>query len=146
MSCAQCFLVVSKDCPHCRELLSRAKDAIELLTRRGVLVINAEDFIDIDMLYTYSTSNGDLRLTIPTPQVICVAKTESGFAKMFQMTVKSPEEFHELRRFLEAKAHWLKLAYGKTCFERRGRKKKEEAEDSGKRRAKKKKVETVEST
>ena len=146
MSCAQCFLVVSKDCPHCRELLNRAKDAVELLARRGVLVINAEDFIDIDMLYTYSTTGGDLRLTIPTPQVICVAKTESGFAKMFQMTVKSPEEFHELRRFLEAKAHWLKLAYGKTCFETRGRKKKkEEVEEGGKSRAKKKKEEAVES-
>ena len=125
--------------------MTRAKDAVELLTRRGVLIMNIEDFMDIDMLYTYSVSDGDLRLSIPTPQFVCVAKTEHGFAKVFQTTIKSPEEFHNIRRFLEAKAHWYRLIYGKTCFETRGRKKKEEAEEGGKRRAKKKKEEAVES-
>jgi len=143
MTCVQCFLIVSKDCPHCRELLSRAKDAVELLTRRGLLIVNAEDFPDSDMLYTYSVSGGDLRLAVPTPQVVCVVKEGGAAAKVFQMVVKSPEEFHEVRRFIEAKIHWLKLQYGKMCFETRGRKKKEESEESEKRRSRKKKKEAV---
>jgi len=144
MSCAQCFLIVSRDCPHCRTLLAKAKDAVEMLTRRGVLIINVEDFPDMDMLYTYSVSGGDLRMTIPTPQVVCIAKSGDAAAKVFQMVIKSPEEFHEVRRFLEAKAHWLKLAYGKTCFETRGRKKKEETEGGRKSRGRKKKEEVEE--
>jgi hypothetical protein len=143
MTCAQCFLVVSKDCPHCRELLAKAKDAVELLTRRGMLIINAEDFPDSEMLYTYSVSGGDLRLAVPTPQVVCIIQGEGGAAKVFQMAVKSPEEFHEVRRFIEAKIHWLKLQYGKLCFETRGRKKKEESEESEKKRPRKKKKEAV---
>jgi len=143
MTCVQCFLVVSRDCPHCRSLLTKAKDAVELLTRRGMLIVNAEDFPDADMLYTYSVSGGDLRLAVPTPQVVCVVKEDGGAAKVFQMVVKSPEEFHEVRRFIEAKIHWLKLQYGKMCFETRGRKKKEESEESEKRRVRKKKKEAV---
>jgi len=122
MTCAQCFLVVSKDCPHCRELLHRAKDAVELLTKRGLMIINVEDFPDMDMLYTYSVSGGDLRMTIPTPQVVCLANSGGAWAKVYQHVVKSPEEFHEIRRFLEAKIHWLKLQFGRHCFETRGRK------------------------
>jgi hypothetical protein len=144
MTCVQCFLVVSKDCPHCRNLLAKAKDAVEMLTRRGMLIVNAEDFPDTDMLYTYSVSGGDLRLVVPTPQVVCIVQGEGGVAKVFQMTVKSHEEFHEVRRFIEAKIHWLKLQYGKMCFETRGRKKKEESGEPKKRRGRKKKEEAKE--
>jgi hypothetical protein len=129
MSCAQCFLVVSKDCPHCRELLHRAKDAVELLSRRGMLVVNIEDFPDLALADVYEVKNGDLRLTIPTPQLICLAKTDLGWTKLYQYVIKSPEEFYEARRFLEAKLHAIKLQFGKTCFETRGRKRKEESED-----------------
>jgi len=130
MSCAQCFLVVSKDCPHCRELLHRAKDAVELLTRRGMLIINVEDFPEAEHLATYSVQGGDLRLMIATPQVACLVKTErGGWTRVYQHVVKSPEEFHEMRRFLEAKLRWLKLQFGRHCFETRGRKKAEEKEE-----------------
>jgi len=132
MTCVQCFLVVSKDCPHCRELLQRAKDAVELLTKRGLMIINVEDFPETDYLTTYSVQSGDLRLAVATPQVVCLAKTERGeWHKIYQHVVKSPEEFHELRRFLEAKIHWLKLQFGKLCFETRGRKPKKAEEKEG---------------
>jgi hypothetical protein len=140
MTCVQCFLVVSKDCPHCRELLSRAKDAVELLTRRGLMIINVEDFPEAEHIAAYSVESGDLRLALPTPQIICTANDGGAWRKVYQYVVKSHEEFHEVRRFLEAKLHWLKLQYGKLCFETRGRKKKEvsreeaEAQESEKRR------------
>jgi len=128
MSCAQCFLIVSKDCPHCRELLQRAKDAVELLTKRGLMIINVEDFPEADYLTTYSVQSGDLRLMMATPQVVCLANSGGAWHKIYQHVVKSPEEFHDIRRFLEAKIHWLKLWYGKLCFETRGRKPKKEKE------------------
>jgi len=135
MTCAQCFLVVSKDCPHCRELLHRAKDAVELLTKRGLIIINVEDFPETEHLATYSVQDGDLRLMMATPQVVCLAKTErGGWVRVYQHVVKSPEEFHEIRRFLEAKLHWLKLQFGRHCFETRGRKPKR-AEEEGKAEA-----------
>jgi hypothetical protein len=139
MTCAQCFLVVSKDCTHCRELLSRAKDAVELLTRRGLMIINIEDFPEAEHLTTYSVESGDLRLAIPTPQVVCVVNNNGAWSKVYQYVVKSPEEFHEVRRFLEAKLHWLKLQYSKHCFETRGRKPKEEAYSEKKRSRRRKK-------
>ena len=132
MTCAQCFLVVSKDCPHCRELLHRAKDAVELLTKRGLLIINVEDFPEVEHLVTYSVQSGDLRLMMATPQVVCLANSGGAWHKIYQHVVKSAEEFHEIRRFLEAKIHWLKLSYGKTCFETRGRKPKEKKESEEK--------------
>jgi len=128
MTCAQCFLVVSKDCPHCRELLHRAKDAVELLTKRGLLIINVEDFPEVEHLVTYSVQSGDLRLMMATPQVVCLANSGGAWHKIYQHVVKSAEEFHEIRRFLEAKIHWLKLQFGKMCFETRGRKPKKEKE------------------
>ena len=131
MTCVQCFLVVSKDCPHCRELLQRAKDAVELLTKRGLMIINVEDFPEADYLTTYSVQSGDLRLMIATPQVVCLANSDGAWHKIYQHVVKSPEEFHEIRRFLEAKIHWLKLWYGKPCFETRGRKPKKAEEKEG---------------
>jgi hypothetical protein len=143
MTCVQCFLIISKDCPHCRNLLAKAKDAVELLTRRGLVIINIEDFPDADMLYTYSVSSGDLRLAVPTPQVVCAVNSNGVWNKVYQYVVKSPEEFHEIRRFLEAKLHWLKLQYSKHCFETRGRKKKEESEKPEKKRGRKKKKEVV---
>jgi len=136
MTCAQCFLVVSKDCPHCRELLHRAKDAVELLTKRGLIIINAEDFPEVEHLVTYSIQSGDLRLAVATPQVTCLARTERGeWVKVYQHIVKSPEEFHEIRRFLEAKLHWLKLQFGRHCFETRGRKPKRAEEKEGEEKA-----------
>jgi hypothetical protein len=122
MTCVQCFLIVSKDCPHCRELLHRAKDAVELLTRRGLMIINIEDFPEAEHLTAYSVEAGDLRLAVPTPQVVCAVNNNGAWRKVYQYIVKSPEEFHEIRRFLEAKLHWLKLQYSKHCFETRGRK------------------------
>jgi hypothetical protein len=130
MTCVQCFLVVSKDCPHCRELLHRAKDAVELLTRRGLLIINIEDFPEAEHLAVYSVEAGDLRLAVPTPQVVCMANSGGAWHKVYHYVVKSPEEFYDARRFLEAKIHWLKLQHGKLCFETRGRKKKEGEEAS----------------
>jgi len=127
MTCVQCFLVVSKDCLHCRELLHRAKDAVELLTRRGLLVVNIEDYPAMEHLVEYSVSSGDLRFVIPTPQVVCAVNVNGAWHKVYNYTVKSPEEFHNVRRFLESKIHWLKLQYGKLCFETRGRKQKSEA-------------------
>jgi hypothetical protein len=129
MSCAQCFLLVSKDCPHCRELIAKAKDAVELLSRRGLLVVNIEDFPDLTAADVYEVKDGDLRLAIPTPQLVCLAKTDTGWVKLYQYVVKSPEEFYEARRFFEAKLHMLKLQFGRTCFETRGRKKRGEKED-----------------
>jgi hypothetical protein len=140
MTCVQCFLVVSKDCPHCRELLHRAKDAVEMLTKRGLMIINVEDFPESDHLVVYSIESGDLRLVVPTPQVVCLANSGGAWVKVYSHVVKSPEEFHNIRRFLEAKLHWLKLQYGKLCFETRGRKPKEKYEDE-KRRSRKKKGE-----
>ena len=139
MTCVQCFLIVSKDCPHCRELLSRAKDAVELLTRRGLMIINIEDFPEAEHLTTYLIEAGDLRLAAPTPQVVCAVNSNGAWRKVYQYVVKSPEEFHEIRRFLEAKLHWLKLQYSKHCFETRGRKPKEEAYAEKKRGGRRKK-------
>jgi len=113
MTCAQCFLVVSKDCPHCRELLTKAKDAVELLSRRGMLVVNIEDFPDLTLADVYEVKGGDLRLAIPTPQLVCLAKTDAGWAKLYQHVIKSPEEFYEARRFFEAKLYWFKLQFGR---------------------------------
>jgi len=143
MTCAQCFLVVSKDCPHCRELLTKAKDAVELLSRRGMLVVNIEDFPDLTLADVYEVKGGDLRLAIPTPQLVCLAKTDAGWAKLYQHVIKSPEEFYEARRFFEAKLYWFKLQFGRHCFETRGRKKREEKEDQeleGRRRGGKKRT------
>jgi len=137
MTCVQCFLVVSKDCPHCRELLHRAKDAVELLTRRGLLIVNIEDYPAMEHLVTYSVSAGDLRLAIPTPQVVCVVNDGMTWHKVYHHVVKTPEEFHDTRRFLEAKIHWLKLQYGKMCFETRGRKKKDTTSKRGRRKKEK---------
>jgi hypothetical protein len=136
MSCAQCFLLVSKDCQHCRELLAKAKDAIELLSRRGMLMVNIEDFPELQFADVYEVKDGDLRLAIPTPQFICLAKMDQRWVKLYQYVIKSPEEFYEARRFLEAKVHMIKLQYGKLCFETRGRKKgeKEDQEPKGRRR------------
>jgi hypothetical protein len=130
MTCVQCFLVVSRDCPHCRELLHRAKDAVELLTRRGLLIVNIEDFPEAEHLAVYSVEAGDLRLAVPTPQVVCMANSGGAWFKVYSSIVKSAEEFHDTRRFLEAKIYWLKLQYGKLCFETRGRKPKKEAEEA----------------
>ncbi len=141
MTCVQCFLVVSKDCPHCRELLHRAKDAVEVLTRRGLMVINVEDFPEAEHLVTYSVEAGDLRLAVPTPQVVCMANSGGVWVKVYSHIVKSAEEFYDMRRFLEAKVHWLKLQYGKLCFETRGRKPK--GEESEKRKSRKKKEEAA---
>jgi hypothetical protein len=124
-------MVVSKDCPHCRELLQRAKDAVELLTKRGLMIINVEDFPDTDFLQVYKVQDGDLRATIPTPQVICLSKNGDVWAKVYHQVIMSAEEFHDIRRFLEAKIHWLKLWYGKLCFETRGRKPKKAEEKEG---------------
>jgi hypothetical protein len=124
MSCAQCFLLVSKDCPHCRELLAKAKDAVELLSRRGMLMVNIEDFPELHFADIYEVKDGDLRLAIPTPQLICLAM-DQRWVKLYQYVIKSPEEFYEARRFLEAKIHMIKLQYGRLCFETRGRKKAE---------------------
>jgi hypothetical protein len=144
MTCVQCFLVVSKDCPHCRELLAKAKDAVELLTRRGLMVINVDDFPDAEYITTYSVQGGDLRLAVATPQVVCLANRDGAWFKVYQHVVRSPEEFHEIRRFLEAKLHWLKLQYSRQCFETRGRRPKEDKEAEGeKKRGRKKKKEAA---
>jgi len=147
MTCVQCFLVVSKDCPHCRELLNRAKDAVELLTRRGLLLVNIDDYPEMEQLVEYSVSAGDLRLIVPTPQVVCAVNANGAWHKVYSYVIKSPEEFHDVRRFLEAKVHWLKLQYGRFCFETRGRKpKKEEVKEAPaeKKRGRKRKKEAVE--
>jgi hypothetical protein len=146
MTCVQCFLVVSKDCPHCRELLHRAKDAVELLTKRGMLIINIEDFPEAEHLATYSIEAGDMRLMVPTPQIICMANSNGAWHKIYHYIVKSPEEFYEARRFFEAKLHWFKLVHGKPCFETRGRKPKKAPEaqaEEKKRRGRKKKEEAA---
>ncbi|MFZ8808752.1 MAG: hypothetical protein ACO2PN_11700 [Pyrobaculum sp.] len=138
----QCFLVVSRDCHHCRELLHKAKDAVELLTKRGLMIVNIEDFPEAEHLAVYSIEAGDLRLAVPTPQVVCMVNRGGAWFKVYSTIVKSAEEFHDTRRFLEAKLHWLKLQYGKMCFETRGRKSKKGAEDAAsveKRRSRKKK-------
>ena len=133
-ACAQCFIVVSKDCPHCRELLRRAKDAVELLLRRGVAVINVEDFPDLSMLEDIRVGEAGISYGIPTPQFICVVRDGETWRRVYRAVITSPEQFHEDRRFLEAKVAWLKNMYGHICFERRGRKAKEEAGHKEKKR------------
>lgn len=142
--CAQCFLVVSKDCPHCRELLQKAKDAVELLLRRGVSLTNVEDFPDFAMLEDIKVTETGINYGIPTPQFICAVKDGEVWRRVYRTVITTPEEFHEARRFLEAKVVWLKNTYGRICFERRGRKKKEEGEEGGKKRTKRKKKEEAE--
>jgi hypothetical protein len=95
------------------------------------MIINVEDFPEADYLTTYSVQSGDLRLAVATPQVVCLANSGGAWHKIYQHVVKSPEEFHEIRRFLEAKIHWLKLQFGKLCFETRGRKPKKAEEKEG---------------
>jgi len=138
--CAQCFLVVSMNCPHCRELLRRAKDAVELLLRRGVVLINVEDFEELSILEDIKVGETGVSYSIPTPQFVCAVKDGGGWRRVYRAVITSPEEFHEVRRFLEAKVTWLKNTYGRVCYERRGRKKKEEGGEGGKK-VKKKKVE-----
>jgi len=122
-------LVVSKDCPHCRELLRRAKDAVELLLRRGVAIINVEDFPDLSMLEDIKVGEAGVSYGIPTPQFVCVVKDGETWRRVYRTVITSPEELHETRRFLEAKVSWLKNLYGRICFERRGRKKKEKKKE-----------------
>lgn len=138
MSCAQCFIVVGRDCPHCIELLRRAKDAVELLGRRAVLVINVEDFPDVGMLdhAEWDPARG-MAYEIRVPQFVCAVRDGAGRWQLaFRLPIRSAEELHERRRFLEAKAHWLKLTAGRVCFETRGRKRGEETggEASSRRR------------
>jgi hypothetical protein len=98
-------------------------------------MVNVEDFPELQLADIYEVKDGDLRLAIPTPQLICLAK-DQRWVKLYQYVIKSPEEFYEARRFLEAKIHMIKLQYGKFCFETRGRKKgeKEDQEPKGRRR------------
>jgi hypothetical protein len=133
--CVQCFLVVSKECPHCRELLRRAKDAVELLLRRGVVIINVEDFPDLTLLEDVKVGETGISYGIPTPQFVCVLRDGEVWRRIYRAVVLSPEQFHEDRRFFEAKVTWFKNMYGRICFERRGRRAKEE-EKKGERRKK----------
>jgi hypothetical protein len=140
--CIQCFIVVSKECPHCRELLRRAKDAVELLLRRGVAIINIEDFPDLTMLEDVRVGEAGISYGIPTPQFVCTLKDGDVWRRIYRAVILSPEQFHEERRFLEAKVTWLKNQYGRICFERRGRKTKEEKtkEEVGKKTKRRKQV------
>ncbi|MFZ8811460.1 MAG: hypothetical protein ACO2PN_25570 [Pyrobaculum sp.] len=120
---------------------------MELLTRRGLIIINIEDFQEMEHLVSYTVSDGDLRLTMAIPQVVCMTNSNGAWVKVYGHIVKSVEEFHEMRRFLEAKLHWLKIQYQKMCFETRGRKRKEkeeEPEKTGKRQSRRKKKQGVE--
>ena len=130
MSCAQCFIVVSMTCPVCRDVLQRAKDAVELLSRRAVLLINVEDFPEPDALEGFEWSpQGGMAYEVRLPQFVCLVREPGGAWRLeYRAVIPSAEWLHENRRFLEAKAHWLKVTTGRVCYETRGRRRKEEAE------------------
>jgi len=131
MSCVQCFIVVSMTCPICHDVLRRAKDAVELLSRRGVLVINIDDFPLLKALehYAWDPQRGMLYSPAAVPQFVCLTRNESGkWSLAYRHPIASAEWLHENRRYLEARAHWLKVTTGRVCYETRGRKRKEEGE------------------
>jgi len=138
MSCAQCFIVVSMTCPLCRDVLQRAKDAVELLSRRAVLLVNVEDFPEPRHLqhFTWDQQGGMLYSAAAVPQFVCLIRDEGGrWTLAYRHPIASAEQLHELRRYFEAKAHWLKVTVGKVCYETRGRRRKEEPEGEGAARA-----------
>jgi hypothetical protein len=134
MRCAQCFIVVSSTCPTCREIFQRAKDALELLSRRAVLVVNVEDFPLVHALeyFAWDPRGGMTYKPAATPQFICLVRDESGrWAVAYRHPITSAEQLHEMRRYLEAKAHWLKVTVGRVCYETRGRRRGEGAGEGG---------------
>jgi hypothetical protein len=111
-------------------VLQRAKDAVELLGRRAVLVINVEDFPELGFLdhFEWDPARG-MACETRVPQFVCLVRGDDGAWQLaYRAPVPSPEWLHENRRFLEAKAHWLKVTAGKVCYETRGRRKEGEGE------------------
>jgi hypothetical protein len=130
MRCVQCFLVVSATCPICKDVLQRAKDAVELLSRRAVLVINVEDFPLPGALqhFSWDPQRGMAYNPAAVPQFVCLVNDGGKWFLAYRHPIASAEQLHELRRYFEAKAHWLKVTAGRVCYETRGRRRKEESE------------------
>jgi|GEM_PF-2889586 hypothetical protein len=124
-ACTACFLVVSRECPHCQRLMREQPLFIASLRRRGVYVMTVEAFPYKRALYEY-IFDGVLRLAVRTPQLLCLELSPQGIRPILRRAI-DVSRFELERHFLEAELDFV-LSTQKRCFEKRGRPKKEEKE------------------
>ena len=126
-ACTACFLVVSRECPHCQRLMREHPLFITALRRRGVYVMTPEAFPFKRALYEYIFDGGVLKLAVRTPQLICLEVAEGGTRPILRRAI-DVSRFDLERPFLEAELDFVLSTAPKKCFEKRGRPKKEEKE------------------
>ncbi|MFP3193027.1 MAG: hypothetical protein RXR02_07940 [Thermoproteus sp.] len=125
-ACTACFLVVSRDCPHCQRLMREQPLFVASLRRRGVYVMTPEAFPYKTALYEY-IFDGALKLAVRTPQLLCLELSPQGVRPVLRRAI-DVSRFELERPFLEAELDFVLSTAQKRCFERRGRPKKEEKE------------------
>lgn len=125
-ACTACFLVVSRECPHCQRLMREQPLFIASLRRRGVYVMTPEAFPYRKALYEY-IFDGVLKLAVRTPQLICLELSPQGVRPILRRAI-DVSRFELERHFLEAELDFVLTTAPKRCFEKRGRPRKEERE------------------
>jgi hypothetical protein len=125
-ACTACFLVVSRECPHCQRLMREQPLFVASLRRRGVYVMTPEAFPYKRALYEY-IFDGVLKLAVRTPQLLCLELSPQGVRPILRRAIDM-ERFEMERHFLEAELDFVLSTAPKRCFEKRGRPKKEEKE------------------
>jgi hypothetical protein len=125
-ACTACFLVVSRECPHCQRLVREQPLFIASLRRRGVYVMTPEAFPYRKALYEY-IFDGVLRLAVRTPQLLCLELSPQGVRPILRRAIDMGR-FELERHFLEAELDFVLTTAQKRCFEKRGRPRKEEKE------------------
>jgi hypothetical protein len=115
--------------------MQRAKDAIELLSRRGVLVVSVDKFPLPRALehFEWNPKRGMVYIPAAVPSFACLIREvrDDGKERWYlaaRTLIPSADWLIENRRFLEADAHYLKVRVGRVCYETRGRRRKEETE------------------
>jgi hypothetical protein len=122
-ACTACFLVVSRECPHCQRLMREQPLFIASLRRRGVHVLTPEGFPYKMALYEY-IFDGTLKLAVRTPQLLCLELSPQGVRPVLRRTIDT-SRFELERHFLEAELDFVLSTAQKRCFEKRGRPRKE---------------------
>ena len=126
-TCTACFLVVSRECPHCQRLMREQPLFITSLRRRGVYVMTPEAFPYKKALYEY-IFDGVLKLAVRTPQLICVEVGPQGVRPVLRRAI-DVARFELERPFLEAELDFVLSTAQKKCFEKRGRPRKEKGKE-----------------
>jgi len=124
MTCIACYLVVDEHCPHCHELMEKAKDFVELLKNKGCAVWNLTRWGYPANYYDIADNDGGM-WNIKTPMLLIVVHGEGGDRVIYKHVI----DIGRLPRLKQYILDDVALAFHrahkdgiKKCYERRGRK------------------------